>query len=178
MTRAVVRVKAIIATGLMTLAAAGCSTSHLVAGRPTAANPGTPVALPQVELLPHFFAEPDPMHVLKRGSLQPPSSTNGLIRGHPGIHQPAAGSGHFRRGCFPQPVNLSAPSGGRGRLLAPCACSRPIRRWRSCTARSSCMPGHGVGVAQLGACTHQSPGGWAVFLTKDQLMLLRNPMPS
>jgi hypothetical protein len=26
--------------------------------------------------------------------------------------------------------------------------------------------------------THQSPGGWAVFLTKDQLMLLRNPMPS
>jgi hypothetical protein len=26
--------------------------------------------------------------------------------------------------------------------------------------------------------THQSPGGCAVFLMKDQLMLLRNPMPS
>jgi hypothetical protein len=84
MTRAVVRVKAAIAAGLLTLAAAGCSTSHLVAGRPTAANPGTPVALPQAELLPHFFAEPDPMHVLKEGLyslLRQPMSSSVVMRG-------------------------------------------------------------------------------------------------
>jgi hypothetical protein len=85
MRRAVVRVKATIAAGLLTLAAAGCSTSHLVAGRPTAANPGTPVALPQAELLPHFFAEPDPMHVLKEGLyslLRQPMGSSVLIQGY------------------------------------------------------------------------------------------------
>ena len=178
MTRAVVRVKAIIATGLMTLAAAGCSTSHLVAGRPTAANPGTPVALPQAELLPHFFAEPDPMHVLKEGLyslIRQPMASSVVIQGYtsqllgPGIS--GEGSSHSQS-TYPRRREGAGVSQRRVLVLGPFDGGALVQR------DQAVCPAMELASRSLERAQHQSPGGWAVFLTKDQLMLLRNPMPS
>jgi hypothetical protein len=87
MGRVIVRGTAIVAAAwVVTLAAAGCGTSNLIAGRPTTAVPGSsPGSLPQSDLMPHYVAEADPMHVLKEGLysvLRQPMGSTVIIQGY------------------------------------------------------------------------------------------------